>query len=222
MRASFDSRGSQGTIINSVSDPTIIAVDIPADLESTLAAKAPEPYDIHSFSNYCKTVMCEENLKFILYIRNSFKSSNNAAEYQRHVLHLIEIYIQPSAPLALNLSDSVQRLLLQEYERKVQDAKVRSIVHFDQPHLLQNTGKLDLQFFDATYATVYRYVELAFSRYRKLQDKMKNVEAIVCERNTKLAKEHQYAARNAALWWRNKITLKEFFSFPDPGLLDNL
>ncbi len=133
MRTSFDSRGSQGTIVNSIADPSSITVDIPIDLESTLAAKASEPYDIHSFSNYCKSVMCEENLTFVLYIHNSFKASKNAAEYERHVKHLIEIYIQPSAPLALNLSDYVLKSLLQEYEKKIQDAKVRFIAHFDQP-----------------------------------------------------------------------------------------
>ena len=217
MRGSFQNRGSEGTIIDGSSESNVVVVEIPVDLESTMTGKAPEPYDLLSFTSYCKTVLCEENLKFLMYVRNTFKTAGDAAEYETYMIYLIETFIQPSAPFALNLSDALLKSLLQTYEKKIDDAKVL-FMYLDQPHLLlQESGELDLEFFDETSDVIYKYVEDAFSRYRKLQQKLKDVDALVCARNDKLAREHQYAARKAALWWREKITLKEFFSFPDPG-----
>jgi hypothetical protein len=127
MRGSLDSMASQNTVIaENTTDLEASDAELCADLETVLAGKAQKPLDLTSFSSFCKKKICEENLLFVLYIRDNLKASQSAADYEKHITYTIEHFISDSADHALNLSDPDRKLILKTYASKIAEAKVSS------------------------------------------------------------------------------------------------
>ncbi|CAM9142752.1 unnamed protein product [Chrysoparadoxa australica] len=147
------------------------------------------PFDLKTLTEFATREFFEENLEFFEAVREFRKTSNDTTStFGTQATDIVTTYVKSGADRQVNLSSDMSKSTLAAVEAAVKDWH-------------EQGGSGNKRVFDKAYDQLISLVQNdGYQRF---------VEMIVVERNVALS-------RDVAMWWKQKITLKEFFTFPDP------